>query len=181
MDDADVADKKRPASGMRGRATRRGGAGAAAASSAQPPDDNGADNDPQDDGEPAGWKVELESIMSGTHPSLIEALEPHDAKMKGIVAQADKVKQLQMVNINALFDCEKKQADDESKVRARRDPCGRGAQRLHPHAQAHRSAASRVAPRGAVRRATPCFPLQRPPSKFSAGCLFFVPCAFFGG
>ena len=120
MDDADaVADKKRPASGMRGRATRRGGNAAAASSATAAGDDNGADNDPQDEGEPASWKVELESIMAGTHPSLVEALEPHDQKMKGIVSQADRVRQLQMVNIDALFDCEKKQADDESKVRAK--------------------------------------------------------------
>ena len=58
--------------------------------------------------------------MSGTHPSLVEALEPHDEKMKHLVSQADRVRELQMVNINALFECEKKQADDESKVRGAR-------------------------------------------------------------
>ena len=58
--------------------------------------------------------------MAGTHPTLIEALVPHDAKMKQIIAQADRVRQLQMINVNALFDCEKKQADDENKVRGAR-------------------------------------------------------------
>ena len=58
--------------------------------------------------------------MAGTHPTLIEALVPHDAKMKQIIAQADRVRQLQMINVNALFDCEKKQADDENKVRVAR-------------------------------------------------------------
>ena len=56
-------------------------------------------------------------IGTSTHPALVEALEPHDQKMKSIVDQADKVRQLQMVNVNALFDCEKRQADDENKVR----------------------------------------------------------------
>lgn len=54
--------------------------------------------------------------MAGTHPLLAEALEPHDQKMRAIVNQADRVRQLQMVNINALFDCEKKQADDENRA-----------------------------------------------------------------
>ena len=120
QDDAEPA-AKRPASGMRGRAATRRGATAAASSAAPVGDDaaNGAD-DAMDEGEPASWKVELESIMAGTHPTLVEALEPHDQKMKTLVGQAEKVRQLQMVNINALFDCEKKQADDENKVRFER-------------------------------------------------------------
>ena len=61
--------------------------------------------------------------MAGTHPTLIEALVPHDAKMKQIIAQADRVRQLQMINVNALFDCEKKQADDENKVCVARAAC----------------------------------------------------------
>ena len=111
----------RPNSGLRGggrAATRRGKDAAAPAAT----DDADAANGAEDEGEPATWKVELESIMAGTHPTLIEALVPHDAKMKQIIAQADRVRQLQMINVNALFDCEKKQADDENKVRVARAP-----------------------------------------------------------
>ena len=109
-----MADDPRPPSGLRGRATRRGkeASAAEAAKDGEPVDED-------EGGEMPSWKVELESIMSGTHATLVEALEPHDTKMKAIVGAADRVRQLQMVNINALFDCEKKQADDENKVRLR--------------------------------------------------------------
>ena len=116
---ADTEAAGRPTSGLRGRATRRGGGTASSAAAAGDTETNGAD-EAVEEGEPASWKVELESIMSGTHPSLVEALEPHDEKMKHLVSQADRVRELQMVNINALFECEKKQADDESKVRGAR-------------------------------------------------------------
>jgi len=117
-----MEDDKRPSSGMRGRATRRGANAAASSATASGDAEvaNGGEDLPQDDGEPASWKVELESIMAGTHPALVEALEPHDQKMKAIVSQADRVRQLQMINVNALFACEKKQADDENKVRSAR-------------------------------------------------------------
>ena len=36
--------------------------------------------------------------------------------MKKTMGQADRVRQLQLVNVNALFEFEKKQADDESKA-----------------------------------------------------------------
>ena len=147
----DPPDKKaRPNSGMRGRATR-GGRNAAVDSSAAAADDAGADNDPPDDGESTPWKVELESIMAGTHPTLVEALEPHDAAMKKIVSQADRVRQLQLVNVNALFDFEKKQADDEQKVRGlARAPCpgrrtGPLASRLRARARCPRSSSRDMA------------------------------------
>ena len=79
-DDDASASTKRPASGMRGRATRRGGA-AANASAASADLDTNATEDAEGEGEGASWKVELESIMSGTHPALVEALEPHDQKI----------------------------------------------------------------------------------------------------
>jgi len=103
---------------MRGRATRRGANAPSASTAAAASNDAEANGDDAADegGEPASWKVELESIMAGTHPALVEALEPHDQKMKAIVGQADRVRQLQMININALFECEKKQADDENKA-----------------------------------------------------------------
>ena len=113
-------DDKRPPSGLRGRATR-GGRGAKQAS--EPAADSAAANDDGDDGGgdegsgvTAAWKVELESIMQGTHPTLVEALEPHDQKMKAVVSQADRIKQLQIANIDALFECEKKMAEDEHKA-----------------------------------------------------------------
>ncbi len=40
--------------------------------------------------------------------------------MKLAIAQAERVRHLQTVNINNLFDCEKKQAEDEKKVAHRR-------------------------------------------------------------
>ena len=46
----------------------------------------------------------------------MEALAPHEAKMKAVVGQADKMRQLQIVNIDALFECEKKQAEDETRA-----------------------------------------------------------------
>jgi hypothetical protein len=111
---------------MRGRATRRGANAPSASTAAAASNDAEANGDDAADegGEPASWKVELESIMAGTHPALVEALEPHDQKMKAIVGQADRVRQLQMININALFECEKKQADDENKVRTARSRGG---------------------------------------------------------
>ena len=56
-------------------------------------------------------------FRTGTHPLLLEALEPHEQKMKATVAQADRIRQLQISNINAMLDCEKKQSEDESKAR----------------------------------------------------------------
>ena len=101
---------------MRGRATRR--AGGKADSFATSAETDGAYGDEVEDmGSEVMWKVELENIMQGTHPALVEALDPHGQKMKQILAQADRIRQLQIVNIKALFDCEKKQADDENKVR----------------------------------------------------------------
>ena len=46
----------------------------------------------------------------------MEALEPHEQKMKAIVGQADRIRQLQIANIDALFACEKKMAEDENKA-----------------------------------------------------------------
>jgi hypothetical protein len=54
---------------------------------------------------------------AGTHPSLVEALDPHEKKMKALVGQADRLRQLQIADLNAIFDCEKKQAEDEHIVR----------------------------------------------------------------
>lgn len=114
-------DDRRPPSGLRGRATR-GGRGAKASAS-EPAADSAAANDDGDEGGgdegngvTAAWKVELESIMQGTHPTLVEALEPHDTKMKAVVGQADRIRQLQIANIDALFECEKKMAEDEHKA-----------------------------------------------------------------
>ena len=53
---------------------------------------------------------------AGSHPLLVEVLEPHDTKMKAIVGQAETMRQLQVNNINALFECEKKQAEDETRA-----------------------------------------------------------------
>jgi len=115
-----MSEEQRPSSGLRGRNTRRGGnanASSKAADAAAEAADNAAGPDGEDGTEEgAAWKVEMESIMGGTHPDLIKALEPHDQKMKATIAQADRVRQLQISNINSLFECEKKQSEDENKA-----------------------------------------------------------------
>lgn len=54
---------------------------------------------------------------TGTHPALIEALEPHEKKLKALTAQADRLRQLEIGNINAHHDYEKQQPEDENRVR----------------------------------------------------------------
>jgi hypothetical protein len=58
-----------------------------------------------------------DAAIAGTHPALIEALEPHEQKKQAEIAKAERMRQLQINNINALFDCEKKQTEDENKAR----------------------------------------------------------------
>jgi len=100
-------------SGLRGRVTRRQNAPQDQAAAAAHHDDD----DHEDDGSAgSSWKQEMESIMAGTHPALIEGLEKHEKIRKHAIAQADHIRQLQTVNINNLADCEKKQAEDEKKA-----------------------------------------------------------------
>jgi len=54
--------------------------------------------------------------MQGTHPALIEALEPHEKKLKALTAQADRLRQLEIGNINAHHDYEKQQPEDENRA-----------------------------------------------------------------
>ena len=60
--------------------------------------------------------------LAGTHPALLEELKTHEKTMNAHIAQAQRVHQLQKTNIDALFDCEKKEAADENKVRRKRVP-----------------------------------------------------------
>lgn len=92
---------------MRGRTTRRGAPPAADQAA-------GTTEANDDDGEGSTWKAEMESIMDGTHPALVEALEPQEQKMKSLIAQAERLRQLQVININALYEYEKKQTEDEN-------------------------------------------------------------------
>ena len=55
--------------------------------------------------------------LAGTHPQLLTELKKHEQVMNAHIAQAQRVHQLQKTNIDALFDCEKKEAADENKVR----------------------------------------------------------------
>ena len=55
--------------------------------------------------------------LAGTHPALLAELKKHEQTMNAHIAQAQRVHQLQKANIDALFDCEKKEAADENKVR----------------------------------------------------------------
>jgi len=109
-----MGDDPRP--GSRGaRSTRRGHGQSASAAADHAQEGGGADGDDAGEEQP-GWKVELESIMAGTHPTLVEMLEPHEQKKQKLISQADRVRQLQISNINALFECEKKQVEDENKA-----------------------------------------------------------------
>lgn len=105
-----MSEEARPSSatgGARGRVTRR------AAPAALTDDVGAGGSQTQDDDEGSVWKAEMESIMNGTYPPLAEALAPHEQQLKRLVGQADRVRQLQLANIDALYACEKKQADDE--------------------------------------------------------------------
>jgi len=95
----------------RGRVTRRAQAAPAHEAAVAHEDD-----DHDDDGAGSSWKQEMESIMAGTHPLLIDGLSKHDQVLKAQRAQAERIRHLQTVNINNLFDCEKKQAEDEKKA-----------------------------------------------------------------
>ena len=64
-----------------------------------------------DDG--AAWKQEVEAITNGTHPELAKELKVYEQAMAKEIAQAQRIFQLQKSNIESLYDCEKKQADDE--------------------------------------------------------------------
>lgn len=64
-----------------------------------------------DDG--AAWKQEVEAITNGTHPELAKELKVYEQAMAKEIAQAQRICQLQKSNIESLYDCEKKQADDE--------------------------------------------------------------------
>ncbi|KAL1515132.1 hypothetical protein AB1Y20_004193 [Prymnesium parvum] len=97
-------------SSLRSRATRR--QHAPQESSSQQDDDA----EQFDDSAGASWKQEMESIVAGTHPLLVEGLDKHEQVMKAQIAQAERIRRLQTVNINNLFDCDKKQAEDEKKA-----------------------------------------------------------------
>ena len=130
------------------------------------------DGDDDEEGAGSSWKQEMESIMAGactrhpacalvgrarhlpilnllfyagTHPALVEGLTKHDQVMKREVAQAERLRHLQTVNINNLFDCEKKASEDEKKVPAR----------LHRSALPHDAARVRASLCGARREALP--------------------------
>jgi hypothetical protein len=54
---------------------------------------------------------------AGTHPALIEALEPHEQKKKEKMAYLNFIRKREIANVDALYECEKKQAEDETRVR----------------------------------------------------------------
>lgn len=57
-------------------------------------------------------------LLAGTHAALVEGLSKHEKLMHAQIAQADRVRRLQTTNINNLYDCDKKQAEDEKKAHA---------------------------------------------------------------
>ena len=54
--------------------------------------------------------------LAGTHPALASELKKHEQVAAAHIAQAQRICQLQKTNIENLYECEKKQADDEHKV-----------------------------------------------------------------
>lgn len=56
------------------------------------------------------------NVATGSHPALVDGLHKHDQLMKAQIGQAERIRTLQITNINLLFECEKKQAMDEEKV-----------------------------------------------------------------
>ena len=66
------------------------------------------------DGDAANtWKQEMDTIMNGTHPLLVAELKKPTQTRDTLIAQADRIRQLQTANVNALFECDKKQIEDE--------------------------------------------------------------------
>jgi len=105
---------QRPTSAMRGRVTRR-----AHAAPSDHAGDGGADEEDlagNEAEEGASWKQEIESITNGTHPALASELKKHEQAAAAHIAQAQRICQLQKTNIENLYECEKKQADDEHKA-----------------------------------------------------------------
>jgi len=74
------------------------------------------DADADEGASSSGWKAEIESITKGTHPALVAELASHKATMQQQITQAEALKNAQTKNVLALFECDKKQVDDEYKA-----------------------------------------------------------------
>ncbi|EOD12368.1 hypothetical protein EMIHUDRAFT_223735 [Emiliania huxleyi CCMP1516] len=74
------------------------------------------DADADEGASSSGWKAEIESITNGTHPALVAELASHKATMQQQITQAEALKNAQTKNVLALFECDKKQVDDEYKA-----------------------------------------------------------------
>lgn len=128
-----MADERPSSRGTGARMTRRGAAPSEPAAAAADEDEGG-----EVDGT---WKAEMESIMSGTHPTLVEALKPHEERMKTVVSQADRVRQLQIININALCAARPRAAGPRAAAPAR-STAPRRARADRARARARRGAAT---------------------------------------
>mmetsp|Transcript_16926 Transcript_16926/g.28188 ORF Transcript_16926/g.28188 Transcript_16926/m.28188 type:complete len:284 (+) Transcript_16926:124-975(+) len=103
------------ASNQRGsRTTRRYQADDSAA--ANQANHDAADGADEDSNTSSGWQQEMDSICAGTHPALVAELKKHEQVMQSQIAQAERVRNNQTANIRNLFECDKKQIDDEYKA-----------------------------------------------------------------
>jgi hypothetical protein len=119
-----------------------------------------AEDDASEDAPSAsGWKSEIDAVTTGalpalrtpargmhlrmwliswlsgagTHQALVAELAVPLKTMQSQIAQAERLKNAQAGNIHALFECDKKQVDDEYKVSARCSRAGRcDASAWHP-------------------------------------------------
>jgi len=97
------------AAGPRSRMTRRHQVDEAASARA---DTDTADT-AEEEGAASSWQQEVDSICAGTHPLLIAGLKKHEQHMQAQLAQAERIRKNQAANIMNLFECDKKQTEDE--------------------------------------------------------------------
>jgi len=66
-----------------------------------------------EEGGTSSFQQEVDSIFTGTHPLLVQELKKHQQVMQAQVAQAQRICNHQQQNIRNLFECDKKQIEDE--------------------------------------------------------------------
>ena len=61
-------------------------------------------------------RADAERLLAGTHPVLMAELKKHEVVMEAQIKQATGIRLNQAANIHNLFDCDKKQIEDEYRV-----------------------------------------------------------------
>eukprot|EP00965_Chrysotila_dentata_P259969 6213744-Pleurochrysis_carterae.AAC.1 len=88
------------------------------------------DRDADDDASASSWQQEVDSICTGvcplvqceasalarTHPQLVAELAKHKKVLQHTIAQAERTRHNQQQNIRNLFECDKKQIEDEHRA-----------------------------------------------------------------